>query len=105
MLQGVGALVEVDTGSFEANTGNRSIFAKTPTAFERFVRLAHRENRIADHLTAEWGSFSQCAVRQVVERDPIPTAMLLDDRDKGITRRRVRCLQSLQGAFIFFSNS
>lgn len=103
-LDAIGPLVEVYRLWLEYDQRNRFVFADTFIGFKRFVCARHFVDGIAGHLTAKVGILgTHGMISQVVQRDSVPAAMFLCKRNNGVTCRRKRFSQTLEGFGLFFS--
>lgn len=92
----VGALIEVNAGSLEADLGDRAVLADFPERALRPVCLANREDRVTTHLTSQGCRLTQHRVGALMERDAVPHSMRAYDRHKAVARIGVRRTQDAQ---------
>ena len=83
-LEGVGAFVEVDAGTVEADFGDRCVLADATERRLRLVGLADRVDGVATHLAAQRRGLAQCVVRPLVQPDAVPQTMLAHDRHQTV---------------------
>ena len=73
----IGALVEVDGRFIELNCRNGLIFGDALVGLERLVGVGHAVNSLANHLaTKRRERLSYCVIGQMVQGNPVPTAVL-----------------------------
>ena len=86
----VGVLVEVDRCGLEGDGWNGLVLGDAFVGLERFVGIGNTVNRLAHHLTTKRRKlFAHRVIRQVVQRDSIPAAMLDNKRHDGIAGLRI----------------
>ncbi|GIW58974.1 MAG: hypothetical protein KatS3mg087_0040 [Patescibacteria group bacterium] len=100
-FDGVGALVEVHAGAVEADIRDRLVFADAPECFLRLVRLAHRVDGVAAHLTAQRCVLPQHRIGVLMQRYPVPDTVFADDRNKAVAGVHVSRAQSSKTARLF----
>src|SRR4029077_12378680 len=76
ILERVGAPIEVNAGSLEADLGDRFFLCDFPERLLRLVSLADREDGVTTHLASQGRRLTQHRVDALVQRHTIPQSML-----------------------------
>lgn len=93
----VGALIEVDGRGVEGDCWDWLVLGNTLVGLECLIGVRDPMDGLANHLAAECGELlAHGVVGQVVQRNAVPTAVLLGKRDDGIAGLSVGIRKSRQ---------
>jgi len=103
-LDGVGSLVEMDTGAVEVHDRNGFVLLDATEFFLRLVGFADREDGVADHLRAQRRLLAQASVGQAVQIHAVPAAMHHHCRHQAVAGIGISRLQRRQGRRLVGAN-
>jgi hypothetical protein len=95
-LECVRAVVVMHAGALKAQGRNRGVCDNTAPGALRTIGLAHREDGIASHLRPERSLLTQAPITELVQGNPIPTALFLHQWYESVARLRISASQCAQ---------
>lgn len=97
-FQRVGPMVEVDRSRPKGKGWNGLVFGEAPVGLERLVGVGNPAEGLADHLAAQRRkALAEGVISEVVQRDPVPTPVLLNKGDQRVAGVREGLRERGQG--------